>query len=114
MFHTKQSYLIDSILQVLTSHLESVKNVFLHHSGQVIPRVEYTEKERATWGVVFRELKALYPTHACREHNRVFPLLEEYCGYRPDNIPQLEDVSRFLQCKSSFGGASLRSQRLNL
>lgn len=65
--------------------------------GQPLPHVEYNQKEIETWGVVFRKLTDLYPTHACKEHNHVFPLLIENCGYRADNIPQMEDVSNFLK-----------------
>ena len=70
-------------------------------SGQPIPTVEYLQSEIETWGVVYRKLKELYPTHACRQFNHIFPLLEENCGYSPDNIPQLNDVSRFLKGKKS-------------
>jgi phenylalanine-4-hydroxylase len=52
-------------------------------------------------GVVFRKLRALHDTHACREYLYVFPLLQQNCGYREDNIPQLEDVSRFLKGEPS-------------
>ena len=45
---------------------------------------------------MFTQLEDLYPTHACREFNRVFPLLKENCYYNAENIPQLQDISDFL------------------
>ncbi|XP_058459186.1 protein henna [Malaya genurostris] len=75
---------------------------FNYKHGQPLPHVDYTEAEINTWKVVFNNLTKLYPTHACREHNHVFPLLIENCGYREDNIPQLEDVSNFLKDCTGF------------
>lgn len=61
----------------------------------------YTKEELETWGVVYEQLVKLYPTHACSEFNHIFPLLIQNCGYRQDNIPQLEDISNFLKGKKT-------------
>lgn len=89
-------------VRVRTHRTRTPAFLFSPPSGQPIPRVEYTEEETKTWGVVFRELSKLYPTHACREYLKNFPLLTKYCGYREDNVPQLEDVSIFLKERSGF------------
>ncbi|CAF1211617.1 unnamed protein product [Adineta steineri] len=70
--------------------------------GDPIPRVEYTKEETETWGAVFRNLNKIYPTHACNEYLANWPLLREKCGFREDNIPQLEDISRFLRERTGF------------
>ena len=54
-------------------------------------------EETKTWATIYKKLKNLFPTHACTEFNHTLPLLEQNCGYSEKSIPQLEDVSRFLQ-----------------
>lgn len=44
----------------------------------------------------------MYPTHACREHQYVLPLLVQNCGYNDQKIPQIEQISRFLKDCTGF------------
>merc|ERR1712080_212316 len=75
---------------------------FNYKHGEEIPRVEYTPEEIKTWSIIYNKLKALYPTHACAEFNHILPLLEQNCGYSETSIPQLQDVSNFLQGVTGF------------
>ncbi|KAI8854368.1 aromatic amino acid hydroxylase [Chytridium lagenaria] len=82
---------LDKVYRQRREEITTIAKTYRH--GQPLPRIEYTEKK----GTVFNMLTGLYKTHACKEHRYVFPLLVQNCGYRPDNIPQLEDVSRFIK-----------------
>lgn len=82
--------------------LEIVQIAKTYQSGQPIPRIQYSEVETSTWRTVFNKLRALYPSHACREYLDGIARLQSAGLYGPDAIPQLEDVSRFLQQTSGF------------
>jgi phenylalanine-4-hydroxylase len=73
-----------------------------YRHGDAIPAVAYTPQETATWGAVYTKLRSYTQGFACDAYNRVFPLLEEHCGYAPNHIPQLQVISEFLQTCTGF------------
>ena len=75
----------------------SVIPVLRRSSGDKIPRVEYKPEEHATWGVVYRQIQRLLPTHACSQHAQSLAKMERECNYVPETIPQLDDVSSYLR-----------------
>jgi hypothetical protein len=66
-------------------------------SGQSIPRVKYSKAEIETWSTIWDHLRPLQKKHALSVYNKIFPLLEQNCGYAKDSIPQLQDISDFLK-----------------
>jgi phenylalanine-4-hydroxylase len=44
----------------------------------------------------------LYPKFACKRFNDILPVIARELGYTHDHIPQLQDVSEFLQSRSGF------------
>lgn len=106
--------------------------ILIFHSGSPIPKIQYTNEEITTWydtklnqisssriklsfalsysnllsylnrGIIYRKLYELYVKHAVPEFLENWPLLVKYCGYREDNIPQLQDINVFLKQKTGF------------
>jgi len=52
--------------------------------------------------LIYRQLRKLYPTAACKQHIHVLDMLEKEGGFTDTVIPQLEDVSRFMKKRSGF------------
>lgn len=78
-----------------------VANAGSYASGQ-IPSVDYTAQETKTWSLVYKELKSRFPQHACSEFLQVFADLEQ-CGlYSSERIPQLQDLSPWLERRTGF------------
>ena len=73
-----------------------------HVHGAPIPRVDYTEQEVQTWGVVYRKLAQLHAQYGCAAYLEVFAHMARACGYAADNIPQAGDVSAFLEARTGF------------
>jgi phenylalanine-4-hydroxylase len=90
----------DEAYMARRNHLAKVARDY--RQGQEIPHVVYAPEEVETWGLVYDKLAALSGRYACKEYRYVLPLLERECGYRRDNIPQLQDISSFLKEVTGF------------
>uniref|UniRef100_A0A3Q0KC16 Tyrosine 3-monooxygenase n=1 Tax=Schistosoma mansoni TaxID=6183 RepID=A0A3Q0KC16_SCHMA len=78
------------------------KIAFQYKYGDRIPEVEYTKEEIETWGLVFTKMKAVHASRACREYIDGFQLLEKYCNYNSESIPQLQTICEFMHRTSGF------------
>ncbi|KRZ72698.1 Tryptophan 5-hydroxylase 1 [Trichinella papuae] len=70
--------------------------------GDEIPDVEYTQEETSTWRAVYTQLKMLHQNYACKRYLRNFSKLEEQRLFSEENVPQLQDVSKFLKDCTGF------------
>ncbi|XP_018917531.2 tyrosine 3-monooxygenase isoform X1 [Bemisia tabaci] len=75
---------------------------FEYKYGDPIPVIDYAETEVQTWGAVFKRVLELMPQHFCAEYRKVFAMLQEEGIFREDKIPQLEEMSAFLNKHTGF------------
>ena len=73
-----------------------------HHWNEPIPRVEYTPEETAVWTAVWDKMEGLWKKYACQEFLRALELMKIHSGYSRTQIPQQEDISKFLQRRTNF------------
>lgn len=62
-----------------------------------LPNIDYTDEEINTWRTVFTNLTKMHSTYACSEYQKEFSRFVNQCGFSPDKIPQLNDVSNYLK-----------------
>ena len=70
--------------------------------GDKIPRIDYKPEEIETWNTVINKILPLHHKYAAAEHVRLLPLFEQNVGLKPGNIPQLQDISEYLQESTGF------------
>ena len=64
--------------------------------------------------MVYKKLRGYTDKYAVRQYKQVMPMMEKHCGYSEDNIPQLQDISDFLDsCTGKFGHASWSGEPIN-
>jgi len=91
---------------------------FSYRVHEPIPRLVYNENEKATWKLCYETLRELYKTNACKEFNWTINEFEKEVGFRSTEIPQLNDISQYLQSQTGWrlkpvGGLLTQREFLN-
>jgi len=73
-----------------------------YRSGQPLPSIAYERHEVDAWRKVYGKLSSIYDRYACAEYRANIALMEQECGYALENVPQLADISRFLEGRTGF------------
>lgn len=73
-----------------------------YRHGDPLPRIDYSADEVATWRSLHGRLTAAHARWACSAYRRAFADMEAACGCGPDRVPQLAEVSAFLQQRTGF------------
>jgi len=78
------------------------ENAMAHRYGRPIPHIDYSQEELDTWMAVYDKLSSFIGEYACEEYLKILPQLQQHCGYSRDNIPQQDDISKFLKRRTGF------------
>lgn len=67
-----------------------------------VPKVEYNSQELKTWETIFDILNPLHQKHACKEYLNSVEEMNKHCGYKRNNIPQIQDINEYLMEQTGF------------
>jgi len=73
-----------------------------YEMGGKIPTLDYTDAENKTWEHIYSKLRPLQQKYMCDSFNKAFDKMERAGILRKDRIPQLQDLSAFLQKETNF------------
>ncbi|KAF7639101.1 BH4_AAA_HYDROXYL_2 domain-containing protein [Meloidogyne graminicola] len=82
------------------TELNKLANIYRY--GSQIPLVKYTEEEHNTWRIAYQQLYELRESHTCIEYQKNITEMERIGLIKPDRIPQIRDLSAYIQKKTGF------------
>jgi len=78
------------------------ENSLGYRHGDALPTVDYTDSETETWTSVYKALRSISGKHAASSYNDIVGDLEREGLFSDKAIPQLGDISDYLEAKTGF------------